>query len=679
MLNHEVFLKDPTDPKFQKLPNDGVATVNEPSEPKQWEVLRYELQTFICDGQYQKGLSHILQSFLDTQNTGSVQSSVWISGFYGSGKSHLARVFKFLWPNAPLPNGDLPREINPLPTNIADLLRELSTRGKSNGGLWSAVGTMSSGAAKSPRLAFLSIILSAAKLPSNYALAQFVLWLRAGKIEDAVNAHLDSHGETLESIGPFFRMSKTLNEAILAARPDLIDVANISNLLQNQFKEKDDISDDELVQTIDTVLRGVSSNDKLPLTLVIVDELQQYLGEDAARTLTVQHIIEACSRRFGGQMMIVTTGQSAMGVSGQLGKLQGRFALRVQLSDADALRVVREVVLRKTEIAKPVLQAEFDAVAGEISKHLVGSKISHRKDEDAHYLVADYPILPTRRRFWEEALRALDRQGGAAQLRNQLRAVHDANRAVAEKPVGIVVGADALFNQLRGDLLQNGALQSETDTLIGNYENTGTAHDILLARILKITFLINQLPADLGINATSAIIADLLCENLRDAATLRSEMDGLLTTLTTSGQLLEVAGEFRVQTRESAGWNQEFNAARARFASDSGEINSARASGLNIALHSELKVGGRIANLARVSSRKTRHRDFHLAFDARATKRFELDAGAGLGARWLEYDAQRFRRRSDSGGVELADSTSVFAQSGKRRDSRRHRRNAGRR
>ncbi|MEW6220214.1 MAG: hypothetical protein AB1634_11870 [Thermodesulfobacteriota bacterium] len=48
MLNQEIYQRDPA---TRRLVNEGVASVNDLKE----EVLRYELETFVCDGQYQKG------------------------------------------------------------------------------------------------------------------------------------------------------------------------------------------------------------------------------------------------------------------------------------------------------------------------------------------------------------------------------------------------------------------------------------------------------------------------------------------------------------------------------------------------------------------------------------------------------------------------------------------------
>ena len=110
-----------------------------------------------------------------------------------------------------------------------------------------------------------------------------------------------------------------------------------------------DISDSELHSAIADVLSLQSTtSDKLPLTLLVFDELQQFIGNDPQRTLHVQNVVEACATQFGSHLLFVGTGQSALQANTELSKLQGRFSIRVTLSDVDVEKVVREVVLRKT-------------------------------------------------------------------------------------------------------------------------------------------------------------------------------------------------------------------------------------------------------------------------------------------------------------------------------------------
>src|SRR5205823_8981606 len=124
----------------------------------------------------------------------------------------------------------------------------------------------------------------------------------------------------------------------LAAGP-----ADLHNLLRVQFPKTADVSDAELHDSMTDVLSlQTTSPGKLPLTLLVFDELQQFIAEDPVRTLQVQNVVEACSSRFGSRLLFVATGQASLQATTQLSKLQGRFSVHVTLSDSDVEKVVRE-------------------------------------------------------------------------------------------------------------------------------------------------------------------------------------------------------------------------------------------------------------------------------------------------------------------------------------------------
>ena len=71
------------DPLTWKLVNEGVSSNN----IEDLDTLRFELESFVCEGEYLQGMRRILQSYRDNFKSPEQKKAAWISGFYGSGKS----------------------------------------------------------------------------------------------------------------------------------------------------------------------------------------------------------------------------------------------------------------------------------------------------------------------------------------------------------------------------------------------------------------------------------------------------------------------------------------------------------------------------------------------------------------------------------------------------------------
>jgi hypothetical protein len=226
----------------------------------------------------------------------------------------------------------------------------------------------------------------------------------------------------------------------------------------------------------------------------------------------------------------------------------------------------------------------LDANAGEVDRHLASTKIG-RREEDKRVRVEDYPLLPVRRRFWEKVLRSIDVQGTTAQLRSQLRIVHDAVSGLAEKPLGTVLAADCVFDQLQADLLRSQFLPREIDETIRNLRD-GTPDGELASRLCGLIFLIRKLPrekvADIGVRATPEMLADLLVEDLeKDGARLRRDIPRILDGLVADAKLIKIDDEYSLQTRESSEWENEFRRKSTTLTGDLAGVNNKRAALLN--------------------------------------------------------------------------------------------------
>ncbi|MHC1757049.1 MAG: BREX system P-loop protein BrxC [Methanosarcina sp.] len=569
MKNREIYQKDPAS---IKLVNEGVAYVNDDKTRQAMEVLRYELDTFVCDGQYQKGLEHILETYLKNISEAQ-QPGVWVSGFYGSGKSHLVKMLRSLWLDVTFEDGATARSIANLPKNINDLLKELSTQAKRYGGLHAASGTLGAGSSESVRLALLRIIFKSVDLPEQYPVARFVMWLKNEEIYETVREYVNQNGYDWKEELDNLYVAEGLHEALIQAKPNLFaSPETCAETLNNLYPYVKDISSDD---TIKAIRQALTNEGKFPLTLIVLDEVQQYIGESSQRSMDVQEAVEACCKNIGGKLLFIGTGQTAVTGTSNLKKLEGRFTVRVELSDSDVDAVIRKVILAKKPQAISTIEQVMQTNLGEISRHLAGTTIGHRQ-EDIQYFSQDYPILPVRRRFWENTLRVLDQTGTDSQLRNQLSMAHKVIQTKLDDTLGHVVTADYLYFDSADKLLQSRIIPRKVHEKTMSWIK-GSEDEQLMARACGLVFLINRLAGsnnEIGIKATVDTLADLMVEDLSQGSSyLRSKLPGLLNKCEL---LIRVGDEYRIQTEESAAWNDEFLSQRSQLANEATRIDMER-------------------------------------------------------------------------------------------------------
>ncbi len=578
MLNQEIYAKNPLE---NKIANNGVAEVKDDTSTQALETLRYELETFVCEGEYKKGLDNILNTFLTNVANGSEQPGIWISGFYGSGKSHLAKMLRSLWVDYDFNNGTTARALTNLPTEINDQFKELSTQGNRHGGLHAASGTLGQGASDWVRTALLSIVFKSAGLPELYHLARFVIWLKQQGIEDQVKQQVEAAGKDwLKELNALF-MSPVIAKALLSAKPDLAsDEKELRDLLRAEYKRVDDVSNSQMVSAIKDAL---SVDGKFPLTLIVLDEVQQYIGDNADRGYQVQEAVETCCKQFNSQLLFVATGQNALSGMKNLQRLMGRFQVPVQLSDTDVESVIRKIILQKKSSAIGQVESILKDNLGEISRHLRGTKVEYTQNDEAT-MSADYPILPVRRRFWEKVLRIVDTTGTVSQLRNQLKVVHEATKVTADKTLGHVVTGDFIYGQIALNVLQTGVISKAVYETIAKL-GAGNEDEQLQSKILALAFLIGKLPSDAiddtGIKATGDILADLLVEDLSEGSTeLRKRVPQQLEALLKMGMLMAMSTggetEYRLQTQESSQWYDTYRQQEAELSGNPQRLETER-------------------------------------------------------------------------------------------------------
>jgi hypothetical protein len=567
------------DPAANPLINQGQARITDRDSERALQELRGELSTFVCEGQYADGIQKILRSFIDNLSRTN-QRGAWVSGFYGSGKSHLLKMLCHLWQDTEFPDGVTARSLVPsIPDEMNALLRELDGVGKRAGGLLAAAGSLLGGRTDNVRLTILGVLLRAVGLPEQYPQAKFCIWLHSQGNFETVKSAIEAAGKSFERELNNLYVSGLLSRAMINCDPNFArGEAEAKQLIKAQFPpQSSDITTQDFLRTAKDALALVAHDGRLPCTLIVLDEVQQYIGESNDRSVLVTEVVEAVEKQLDSQVMIVGAGQSALTDVPLLQRLMDRFTIRIPLSDAEVETVTRKVLLQKKPTAITDVSTLLEKHSGEVSRHLQGTRIGEIT-EDRAVIVDDYPLLPVRRRFWEECFRQIDAAGTSSQLRSQLRIIHDAVAKLSDRQLGAIVSGDELFEALAPDMVETGVLLREINERI---IQVGDAEGPLARRICGLAFLIGKLPreagADTGVRANKDHIADLIIDDLTgDNGKLRSEVETTLKKLADQGVLMLVGDEYRLQTREGSEWDREFRNRQTKLNNDDSAIQFKR-------------------------------------------------------------------------------------------------------
>ena len=578
MKVHEVLDRDP---RTARLANNGQARIVETTDEQAMSELRAELETFVCDGQFDDALQRILDRYLSNLGTNR-QDSAWVSGFFGSGKSHLLKMLTHLWVNTRFSDGVRARSLvlRGLPDEIEAQLRELDIQARRTGKApVAAAGTLLGGSIDHVRSTVLSILLRARGWPAQYPQARFCFWLREQGLLETVRGAVEAAGKAWHSELNNLYVSPVIAGALIEADPSFAaDPRAARQLLIQQFPQlATDISTDEFVESARMAL---TDDGTLPLTVLVLDEVQQYINEAQDRSATITEVAEAVQTQFDSRVMLVGAGQSALSAgTPALMWLRDRFRIAVELSDSDVTAVTRKVLLHKNPSAVQEIEGMFDAHAGEVARHLQGTRLGSRA-EDRLDRTLDYPLLCTRRRFWDACFRAVDTAGSQSQLRSQLRILHDSLQQVADRPVGAAIPASDLFDALAPSLVNTGVLLNEISTRIRKLDD-GTEEGQLKCDLCGLVFLIGKLPrealVDAGVRANPVTLADLLVADVTaDSGPFRKRVADILDALADEAVVMRVGDEFRLQTTEGAAWDGEFRSRQTSLRQSEVEVASRR-------------------------------------------------------------------------------------------------------
>lgn len=485
MILSEIFEKD------VQRPIEGVIKADDA------EHLGTEVEEYVLTNEAAKELQNLLEEYTNYTNA----NGVWISGFFGSGKSHMLKMLAHLLGD--VDGQDFPR------TEVSQAFRA-----KADSALLRA--SMSKAEKIAARSLLFNIDQKATVITKDQTDALLKVFV---KVFDESRGYFGNQGHVarferdLDRAGHYVAFQdafRTLTgKSWLDERKNyIIQGRNIDRAyaevlggdaptdILKQYSNDYSVSiedfADEVVEWLDQQPAGFRLN-------FFVDEVGQFIGDDTKLMLNLQTIAESLNTKAKGRSWVFVTSQEDMDKiigdqtkkqAQDFSKIQGRFKTRVKLTSQDVEEVIRKRLLEKNEQGAFALRGIYAAEAANF-KTLFGfadGAKTYKNYVSEDLFIGTYPFVSYQFPLFQQAIEGLSEhnafegKNSSVGERSMLGVVQQVAKEIGPVDVGSLASFDHMFAGIRSSL--KSAPQKQVQLAEQNLDNP------LAVRLLKALFLV---------------------------------------------------------------------------------------------------------------------------------------------------------------------------------------------
>ena len=486
-----------------------------------------ELEEYVVTRELQKHFA----DFYSAYNKGIVGTTpkmgVWISGFFGSGKSHFLKILSYLLENRqvgprkamdyfvedkkivdPMVLADMKLAAD-TPTDV--ILFNIDSKSETNG--------------KQNKDAIVNVFLKVFNQKQGFCgsiphVADLERRLsEEGRYDEFKAAFEEEYGETWEeSRQDFDFIQDSVVDALVSM--DFMSEAAARNWCEKAV-EPYTISIEGFAKRVKAYIERKGNNRHV---VFLVDEIGQYIGDDSKLMLNLQTVTEELGKECMGKAWVIVTSQqdidSITKVKGNdFSKIQGRFDTRLSLSSANVDAVIKKRILEKTEPAAQTLRLLYEQKATIIKNLIVFNDTAEKKlYASAEDFAEVYPFVPYQFNLLSSVLTSIRTHGASGKHlsggeRSMLALFKESAVNVMNEEAGVIVPFHRFY-----DALENFLDHSHSGVIIRAYDNSyinpeKKDRDVFAINVLKTLFMVKYV---LEIEANIDNITSLMIENVDD-------------------------------------------------------------------------------------------------------------------------------------------------------------------
>lgn len=493
-------------------PINGVIKADQRDPESIWQ----ELDEYVITPQLTEYFRRFLDSYLagfDRPNDPVISSRMgcWVSGFFGSGKSHFIKILSYL-----LENIEAVDPISGSPKKAAAFFDSIKVKDAM------LLADIQRAAMKPVDVILFNIDAKADSKTDRDVILQVFLRVfneKMGFSGDAphianMERHLVSKG-AYEAFKTAFSQSNGSSwdeqrDAVDFLRDDVVHALSVALGMSDDSaaswfdtgRDTYRINIENFAQLVNEYLQTKPAEHRL---LFLVDEVGQFIGEKTELMLNLQTLTEQLGTLCHGRAWVIVTSQedidSAIGEANKsksqdFSKIQGRFHTRLSLASSNTDEVIGQRLLLKTEQAHQELRDVFASKGDIINNQLSFSTdgVTLRGYRDAAEYVKYYPFAPYQFTLLSKIFEAIRRHGATGKHlskgeRSLLDAFQTAAKSVLDETIDCMVPLYEFYPSIES------FLESTVKHSIDNAEKeVGGLFEPFDLKLLKTLFLIKYIP-----------------------------------------------------------------------------------------------------------------------------------------------------------------------------------------
>ena len=482
------------------------------------KTIHSELDEYVMTKEINENLDYFYQSYSQSLGQPTTKMGVWISGFFGSGKSHFLKILSYLLNNEVVYGKRAADYFNDKTEN-EKLLRTLHDVAEYDShALLFNIDSKASGSKKSKEMiveVFLKVFNEHLGYSSTLWIADIERQLDdEGVYEQFKDAFDEIEGSSWEDSRAKIKLKR---KPFIAALDKVgIDEDTAKGLLTTANKTFE-ISSYEFAKLVQKHCERKSEKYRLAF---LVDEIGQYIGDDDNLMLNLQTVVEDLGNHCAGKVWVLVTSQEQIDAvtrvkgSDNFSKIQGRFATRINLSSSNTDEVIKRRLLEKTGPAADELTIQYEQQAQSLQNMLsfepgkatLQSGYKHSED-----FVKIYPFVPYQVELLQRVFNKVRRQGEAGKhLAHGERSLLNAFQEVAKEISSEGTDRLAHFSQFYGTVKR--FLDTSIVSTINNAYNRDGVQEFDV-EVLKALYMIKGIDEIRGTleNVTTLMIDSVDC------------------------------------------------------------------------------------------------------------------------------------------------------------------------